>query len=232
LPDIEREAGYEVLNLRSGSFLSLPKSEEEAEGEESAIHWIAKQPVDLMARWAPENGEEIHLGCIETRLADIENKSWATATPEDCAKALESETNLRKWDAGTEKELLAELGVQVYILPPASQLPRTFAFQTRDGTTGLMQITGYADNPRGVQIRYQLAPHAGATINVSLSAKGEIVIDGEPCPREQLQERIRTLAAIGVDSVLIQADKKAPYSKVVELIEMCKKCGLDKIRLK
>lgn len=157
LPDLSSKAGYEFLSLRSGKFLSLPKSKEEAEGEESAFHWISKQPVDLAARWmrAPEDREEILLSCMKTKLADFDDERWASATPAECAKALKSETTLRKWDAGSEGELLAGLGIQVYLLPPASQLPRTFAFETRDGTTGVMQITAYDDDPRAVRIRYK-----------------------------------------------------------------------------
>jgi hypothetical protein len=32
----------------------------------------------------------------------------------------------------------------------------TFYFRTREGGMGLLQITGFTDNPRGVKIRYKL----------------------------------------------------------------------------
>lgn len=36
------------------------------------------------------------------------------------------------------------------------ELPVTFAFKTREGGRGLLQITGFTENPRGVKIRYKL----------------------------------------------------------------------------
>lgn len=42
--------------------------------------------------------------------------------------------------------------------------PTTFLFQTREGSIGILQITGVNDNPRGVKIRYKLV--RGSTANV------------------------------------------------------------------
>jgi hypothetical protein len=35
-------------------------------------------------------------------------------------------------------------------------LPVTYVFETRRGLGGVLQITGFTDNPRGVKIRYKL----------------------------------------------------------------------------
>ena len=32
----------------------------------------------------------------------------------------------------------------------------TFGFKTRKGECGVLQITGFTDNPRGVKLRYKL----------------------------------------------------------------------------
>ena len=40
------------------------------------------------------------------------------------------------------------------------KLPATYVFQTREGGSGLLQITGFAHKPPGVTIRYKLAPTA------------------------------------------------------------------------
>jgi len=37
-----------------------------------------------------------------------------------------------------------------------SELPATLAFKSREGNEGVLQITGFTENPRGVQIRYKL----------------------------------------------------------------------------
>ena len=36
------------------------------------------------------------------------------------------------------------------------KLPQTFAFETREGSQGVLQITGFTENPRGVKLRYKL----------------------------------------------------------------------------
>jgi hypothetical protein len=36
------------------------------------------------------------------------------------------------------------------------KVPHTFMFKTGSGKIGLLQITGFAENPRGVKIRYKL----------------------------------------------------------------------------
>jgi hypothetical protein len=46
-------------------------------------------------------------------------------------------------------------GATLYFLPDGL-LPLTFAFESRAGERGLLQITGFTDNPRTVTIRYKL----------------------------------------------------------------------------
>jgi hypothetical protein len=46
-------------------------------------------------------------------------------------------------------------GATLYYLPDGL-LPLTFAFESRTGKAGLLQITGFTDNPRTVMIRYKL----------------------------------------------------------------------------
>jgi hypothetical protein len=36
------------------------------------------------------------------------------------------------------------------------ELPATYPFKTREGAMGLLQITGFTDDDRGVNIRYKL----------------------------------------------------------------------------
>ena len=43
-----------------------------------------------------------------------------------------------------------------------AQLPQTFGFETREGSQGVLQITGLTENPRGVKIRYKLVQNANA----------------------------------------------------------------------
>jgi hypothetical protein len=49
-----------------------------------------------------------------------------------------------------------ESGQTVTISGEKSGPPLTFAFRTESGKTGLLQITGFTENPRGVKLRYKL----------------------------------------------------------------------------
>ncbi len=66
-----------------------------------------------------------------------------------------------EWDSATPDRLdyyftLAKPGTPV-TMSGRGDLPATFAFKTREGAVGLLQITGFAENPPGVRVRYKLA---------------------------------------------------------------------------
>jgi hypothetical protein len=46
------------------------------------------------------------------------------------------------------------------IKPPANGTD-TYYFRTRDDTWGVLQITGFSENPHGVKIRYKLVQNGG-----------------------------------------------------------------------
>jgi hypothetical protein len=56
----------------------------------------------------------------------------------------------------------------------SSSPPVTFAFRTAKGLTGLLQITGFTDNPRGVTIRYKLLQSSTATISQAVSEQAAV----------------------------------------------------------
>ncbi len=58
-------------------------------------------------------------------------------------------------------------------LSAKGELPETFLFKTREGGLGLLQITGFTDNPRGVKIRYKLAQPSGNTSRVDALSESE-----------------------------------------------------------
>lgn len=55
-------------------------------------------------------------------------------------------------------------------LTAKGQLPETFLFKTREGGVGVLQITGFTDNPRGAKIRYKLVRRADANPTGALSS--------------------------------------------------------------
>jgi hypothetical protein len=79
------------------------------------------------------------------------------------AMAVDSEV----WDAETTPEKLADnlaltnranlFALAFHALQEPSRFqPATYLFETRDGRQGILQITGFTDNPRGVKVRYKL----------------------------------------------------------------------------
>jgi hypothetical protein len=53
--------------------------------------------------------------------------------------------------------------VQAFVnFGPVTNFPATYAFQTRKGATGLLQITGLTDDRSGTKIRYKLVQAVGA----------------------------------------------------------------------
>ena len=66
------------------------------------------------------------------------------------------------WDKTAPEQLVQELqSISAYDPPPSfmsvpTNGPTTYGFQTRESAVGLLQILGFAENPRGVKIRYKL----------------------------------------------------------------------------
>jgi len=81
------------------------------------------------------------------------------------------------WDALSPQQTEKQIGVarvQAFVeFSPVTNFPATYAFQTREGGIGLLQITGFTDNPRGVKIRYKLVQNGGD--NSSRSIKTGII---------------------------------------------------------
>ena len=70
------------------------------------------------------------------------------------------------WDSASADEVthllaFARSDEKVTWLRADGELPATFVFKTREGGTGILQITGFTDNPRGVKLRYKLGQPTG-----------------------------------------------------------------------
>ena len=73
----------------------------------------------------------------------FDNAQWDSASPDSLAVAL---------------RLVPASAGRFY--SAAGELPVTVGFKTREGGTGILQITGLTENPRGVKIRYKLVEPA------------------------------------------------------------------------
>ena len=145
-PDVTRE--NETLNLLSGE-LSSAEQGVPGDGGQRLIRLLNSEG-DVFAdfdnfvsgRWA--------LITHGLKLSDLTPPQWETATPAALGLALTA-------PSAVQHVAPPELpGATLYVFPNEI-LPLTFAFETRRGDRGILQITGFTENPRGVRIRYKLA---------------------------------------------------------------------------
>jgi hypothetical protein len=90
---------------------------------------------------------------IDTTIASAPTNGWDIVTPADV---------VHNW------ALLQEEPQQKKVFGAIPGQTDTFFFQTREGGKGILQILGFADNPRGVKIRYKLVENGQAADFTSL----------------------------------------------------------------
>lgn len=147
LNDLDDRHGHEALHLRTGRRSSIPPV---AQANRAAFDaWLTTNQVDLLVDFARNQWALLTLGL---KLADLPDEQFDHATPEALAQALRSGTALVRRERA---------GQTFYLLPTNAAPPFTFAFQTRDQVQGLLQITGFADQPRDLRLRYKLVRPAG-----------------------------------------------------------------------
>lgn len=148
LPDPDNGDGksnHETLCLRTGQLSPVLGAAPKESG--GRIRALTASEGDLYAEYDDYVGRRWALITHGLKLSDLTPSQWENATSSDLTKALEVPTAV---------DHVEQIGATLYLLPDGLQ-PMTFAFQTRAGVRGLMQITGFTDNPRGVKIRYKLA---------------------------------------------------------------------------
>lgn len=134
--------GNEGLALESGKQFNLAPEF----GENSAKplrEWIESRGIDLFADCPKKSIWVLRAGGLG--LTKLPNDRW----------------NDMKAAAVAGKVDIPEFGVEVlerqgFPMREEQQLPVTFAFKTRAGRTGLMQIVALGKNPRSITIRYKL----------------------------------------------------------------------------
>jgi hypothetical protein len=55
-----------------------------------------------------------------------------------------------------------------------NELPKSFLFKTRQGSVGILEITGFSDNPPGVRVHYKLVQNAGTVASAAGASAEEI----------------------------------------------------------
>ena len=131
------DLGYShSLNPDSGEMTQMPA------GMTMADWSTGIQLPDGIIVIAPATNRALTVGGTGTRVIPLLNSASAWDNPQPAQ--LESLDGLA---SGQTESVTGE----------SSSPPVTFAFRTAKGVCGLMQITGFTDNPRGLDLRYKLA---------------------------------------------------------------------------
>lgn len=120
---------------------------------EELNQWITSKGIDAIAM-TREAGAVQGLVGWDMRLLQVDGSGWQDSLPKALAAKLESVQPLRE-----------------VIMRGENALPATFLLQTREGGKGVLQITGFTDNPRGVKIRYKLVKWSKGSPPVTTSSK-------------------------------------------------------------
>ena len=141
------EAGNQGLDFESGAQSSIP--ERELHNNDLRRKWVVEHGVDLLV--VDKGGFKWNLVGPDFRVAQLSEGQWDQATPEELRRALDTAV------------MDSEDGWPFHGINDPLEKPLTFALQTSNGTMGLLQITGFTENPRGVKIRYKLVQTSGQT---------------------------------------------------------------------
>jgi tRNA A-37 threonylcarbamoyl transferase component Bud32 len=137
-------------DLDGGRELEVPAQMEKA-GEDAFFHWLAVNGADVLA-FAHKRYWDLW---VAPKLAVVPAVTWDNSEVADLTKALQT------GPVGLERANPdAKEGIVSYRLGTNIVSPLTFAFQTSAGGVGVLQITGFTENPRGVKIRYKLVQDA------------------------------------------------------------------------
>ncbi len=173
--------GNDAIDLASGKLVDLPKEFDHWSAQQQS-QWSTDHNVDLMsprpiADPIVEGNLTQELTPLGLKLAAIGNERWENVTHEDLQLTLASVTPGCVLTSDGRLQPVATLyemrGITSYILSSGFTQPLTFAFQTRKGDLGLLQVIRYTLEPLGVRVRYKLVQPSAALAVPSPSAVAE-----------------------------------------------------------
>jgi serine/threonine protein kinase len=143
-PVVECTMGNEsVIDFEAGKVIAeLPfavtNEDDIAKALLSALTWMRHEGLDAMydiGGWFSTKG----LKCVDMKTAPLENDAWDRLAPEQLASAL-ADAKAETWGS----------------LDGTGKFPKTYAFQTREGVVGILQLIGTTEEPQSVKLRYKL----------------------------------------------------------------------------
>jgi hypothetical protein len=126
--------------------------------------------------------------------------------------------NALLWDSATAETITSlvnqtrRIGKVTGLPASAKGLPATFVFKTREGGMGILQITGFTDNPPGVKIRYKLVQNSAADV-------APVADDVARLKREIEMNELAIAKKKFQAEVLSQSGKDLSASKIVTMVK-------------
>ena len=138
-PVIEREVPNDsVIAFKDGNVFELPNEVTNDNGD-------IDEGISRVVTWMEQHGVDAHakadsLTGFGTTVIPLEAEQWEQITPGTLQSQLDRQTSLPEVK-----------------MDGAKNLPATYGFKTREGSMGVLQITGLIKEGGGVKIRYKLA---------------------------------------------------------------------------
>jgi hypothetical protein len=170
-PEIERVVNLEppgtnsALDLDSGRFVSLAPiasllnaTNEDDHAWEMYDQFMNKNGVDVIGR---TNMSWTSMSLTSTNSHNVTLNGLLCSHGTWAYEVISSE-----WDEADAKKVTnfyINRAFENRLISGVGDLPKTYIVKTREGGMGLLQITGFTDNPRGVNIRYKLVRQTNTT---------------------------------------------------------------------
>jgi WD40 repeat protein len=156
-PVVQREVrNREAIDFDTGNLAMIPDADL---NPRKGLIWLFEQRLDSLTAWMTEQkldalSDTTALVAFGLKVNELTNADWETMNPEQLAAALQVD-----W----EKVDPRQFGKAIHTIdpkaPPHAMLaprtvPRTIAFQTREGGMGILQIAGTTKT--GLKVRFKL----------------------------------------------------------------------------
>ncbi len=137
-----------LIDFDTGKLFSPPDDEYKMHDSDKGLEWIISNGIDAIG--ATRNTVR-GLDCEGVIFVSAPNSSWDRFQARSLATS-------DLWKMGKP-------GRPAY-MTGKGELPATYIFKTREGGIGILQITGFTDEPRGVNIRYKMVKKTDVQIEV------------------------------------------------------------------
>ena len=165
LTEFNNRDGQEALDLDTGKVWKQPKDMDEW-SDAGLTEWVTQNGIDLFVDHGP-GGRWGLLTTLPTelRLGRVPNDKWQVISEADLRHTLTNSL--------LPLEVVERGSLKIVMLPKEAQPPPTLAFQTSTGGLGLLQVTGFTENPLGLKIRYKLVQKSGKVVRLEDLSEAE-----------------------------------------------------------